>query len=380
MPARSAPYCNLPKPIRVLASNTMLTLVLILAAFFAGHSSASNSPALVSWQLDGNSRSTWDIVWTCFSTVFACTWTALHLDVPARNMSDVRSTISKIRAWFLAVLVPEVYFWLASMQLYHAISLRKMSNAAQRTRDNESEEPKLWLSTRSRPLEQAQDLEHIDLHPVHTEWTLRQCFCINANGLALQTQDEWIYTIRPRNMKSFIQAGIIRCSDFRDRDIEDRAKADSFAKAFTVLQSTWFLCNVIARWAYSLPVSPIELATVAYVACGILIYGMWWYKPKDMNTPITVFLRCDRENIPIEVRSLIETHSAAWVHLRARVKEEHTASVLWKAIRTPFLSRYPEPRDEEEDDDLRETPLDGIIWGAICNSAALLYCAIHIAA
>ncbi|KAJ6083977.1 hypothetical protein N7486_010777 [Penicillium sp. IBT 16267x] len=56
------------------------------------------------------------------------------------------------------------------------------------------------------------------------------------------------------------------------------------------------------------------------------------------------------------------------------------ASVLWKAIQTPFISRNPEPREEAEDDDLGQTPLDGIIWGAICNSAALLYCAIHIAA
>lgn len=75
-------------------------------------------------------------------------------------------------------------------------------------------------------------------------------------------------------MKPFVHAGIIRYSDFGDRDIQDRAKADSLGKAFAVLRSSWFLYSVIARWAYSLPVSLIELETVAYVASGILIYGI----------------------------------------------------------------------------------------------------------
>lgn len=357
----------------------MLTLTLILTTFFVDHSLALNSTSVVSWQLDGNSRSTWDIVWPCFSTIFACTWTVLHLNIPA---PDARPTILRIRHWFLTILAPEMYFWGATVELVYAILLKRISNKAQKTRDNESEEAKLPLSTRSRPPEHAHDLEHIDQDPVPTEWTLRQCFCICANGLALQTQDEWIYTVRFRDMKHFIRAGIIRYSDFTDRDVEDRAKSDSFAKAFAVLQSTWFLCNVIARWAYHLPVSPIELATVAYVACGILIYVVWWYKPQDINIPIIVYRQFDRENIPIEVRSLMETNSMGWVHLRERPKEASKAYAVWKAIRTPlpFMSGNSEPRHDADDRDLLPSPLDNIIFGFICNSAALLYCGIHIAA
>jgi hypothetical protein len=217
---------------------------LLVLSFLVTHSLASsNSTALASWQLDGNSRSTWDIVWTCFSTIFACTWTVLHMFVPPRNISNTRWTIVKLSAWLIAIVAPEVLFYVAAKDLYWTILLQKVCNAVQNTRDSDSSEPKLWLSKRAIPLGQAQGLCHVDLHPVHTEWTIRQCFCIHAGGLALQTQDEWIYTLRPKDMKPFIQAGIIRCSDFRDRDVEDRAKADSFAKAFAILQSTWFLAT-----------------------------------------------------------------------------------------------------------------------------------------
>ncbi|OQE04922.1 hypothetical protein PENVUL_c028G01801 [Penicillium vulpinum] len=68
-----------------------------------------------------------------------------------------------------------------------------------------------------------------------------------------------------RLMKAFIQAGVIHCSDFRDQDIEDRAKVYAFSKGFAILQSSWFMCNIIARWASDPPVSPIELLTVAYM-------------------------------------------------------------------------------------------------------------------
>jgi hypothetical protein len=92
-------------------------------------------------------------------------------------------------------------------------------------------------------------------------------------GIALQTRDEWIYSVGWEDIHLRIQDGVIRCSDIRDRDIEARSKADWFAKGFTVFQSTCFLVDVIARWVHHLPVSPIELTTVAYVLCGILTYG-----------------------------------------------------------------------------------------------------------
>lgn len=302
------------------------------------------------------------------------------MDVPPRNTSAARCTISKLRAWVLCILAPELVFVVAALQLFDAKKLQNMCNKAQKARDADISEPKLWLSQRSRQLDQVQNLDHLDLHPVHTEWTLPQCFCVAAGGLVLQTQDQWIYTIVPHEMKTLIQAGIVHCSDFRDQDIEDRTKADSFAKFFTVLQSTWFLCNIITRWACDLPVSPIELSTVAYVACGILIYGVWWYKPKDMGTSIAIHVRCNRDDLPIEVRNMIGNR---WVHVRALVKEDNWVSVLWKNVRTPFLSRDVEALVEfyeARDEDLIKTASETFIFDIFGSFTALLYCGIHVAA
>jgi hypothetical protein len=107
---------------------------------------------------------------------------------------------------------------------YRAMLLKNVCNEAQKTRYLESVDPEAWLSKRARPLDQVQNQDSTGPHPFRTEWTLRKCFCIIAGGLALQTQDGWIYILRRSDMKPFIEAGIVEDIDFHDREVEDHAK------------------------------------------------------------------------------------------------------------------------------------------------------------
>ncbi|CAG8882790.1 unnamed protein product [Penicillium egyptiacum] len=359
-------------------------LIAWLVFLFVEDSLASNSTALVSWQQEGNGRSAWDILWPCLTTIFACTWTILHFDVWPRNACYRWVWLLSLRAGIIAILAPEMVFWFAAAQRDYVKRLRKVCNAAQKERDNEVAEPKVWLSEHTRPLGQAHNLHHIDLVPVKTEWSLPQCFCIVSGGLAIQTQDEWIYTVRFTEMKAFIQAGILHCSDFRDQDIEDRAKVDPFAKGFAILQSTWFLCNIIARWASHLPVSPIELSTVAYVVCGVLIYAVYWHKPKNMSTSIKIHLHYTRATLPAEIHGLTESNPEGWVHLRARIKNEGWLSLTWRIIKSPLL-RIEDPagmiaKAEEEQNFLERAPSEDILFAVMTTFVASLFCAIHVAA
>lgn len=74
----------------------------------------------------------------------------------------------------------------------------------------------------------------------------------------------------------------------KKEDIEQRTKADGFVKFVAVYQSGWFAINVVARPAYGLHVTPLELATAAYVLCAVLVNALWWHKPKDVTVPIVI--------------------------------------------------------------------------------------------
>jgi hypothetical protein len=68
----------------------------------------------------------------------------------------------------------------------------------------------------------------------------------------------------------------------RKEEIEDRSKANSFAKALACIQFVWLGLQCSARAAQNLAFTLIELVTVAEAIITIATYIMWWNKPLDV--------------------------------------------------------------------------------------------------
>ena len=73
----------------------------------------------------------------------------------------------------------------------------------------------------------------------------------------------------------------------RDK-IMDKSKADYVAKATFCAQGFWFLVQIVARITAHLPVTLLESNTFAHVLCSIILWAIWWCKPKDVNEPQTI--------------------------------------------------------------------------------------------
>ena len=73
-----------------------------------------------------------------------------------------------------------------------------------------------------------------------------------------------------------------------EEEIEDRSKHDGVGKAFTIIHTLWFAQQVVVRATERLPVTELELTTLAHVVFNVFIYLCWWYKPKDVNVPVKV--------------------------------------------------------------------------------------------
>ena len=359
-------------------------LLLCAVHLWLASAGASNSTALEGWQFDGSSRSTWDIVWGCLATIIAATWTALHGDVPARNVPDVHIRFGKYLACLLALLAPELLTFAAIQGLKRAVSLEARCNAIQIRRDEATSEPPDTILHKSvRLTKESRDQMDVDvaLHPPQTRWTTAHGFCINMGGLALQTEDGWIFTLEPDHVQGLIEAGIIRCSDFASRDIKDRAKADSFAKAFTVVQSTWSITNIIARAAYGLPISPIELSTVAYVACALFTYAFWWHKPKGMTTPIMLHLRYTRRNLPEAFTNIDRASPVIWVHKQAippKLKTLASLQHMYRAWRARVAADSGARNPSSSVNNF--SPRAEAMMDAFAILVAILFCGVHVAA
>lgn len=64
-------------------------------------------------------------------------------------------------------------------------------------------------------------------------------------------------------MKFLAEQGIV--PDVPKEDIEDKSKADSLGKSLVLLQAIWMLTQVVGRLIAKLPVTLIEVNTVAHV-------------------------------------------------------------------------------------------------------------------
>ncbi|PBK87655.1 hypothetical protein ARMGADRAFT_1121681 [Armillaria gallica] len=77
---------------------------------------------------DSNNRTTWDIIWSCLATIFACTWLAVHPNVPSRYIREKGRLflgLHRVKHMLLAIICPEAVIMWAFRQRLVASALSK---------------------------------------------------------------------------------------------------------------------------------------------------------------------------------------------------------------------------------------------------------------
>jgi hypothetical protein len=140
-------------------------------------------------------------------------------------------------------------------------------------------------------------------------WTEIHCFYANMGGIVLRIDYDRINNLKTGRqdgeqfiiqnadyIKSLIQRcpGVFPVEDLlTERDIADKSKADGFVKAVACIQATWLVAQCIGRAAQRLPITTLELSTMAYTLYALVNYLLWWNKPLDVATA-TIYDITDR--------------------------------------------------------------------------------------
>jgi hypothetical protein len=106
------------------------------------------------------------------------------------------------------------------------------------------------------------------------------------------------------NIIRFIKQGWIKCEEFSIAAVQDKSKANAFNKAVASVQIFWFFSQLVGRLTSTIATSPLEWFTLAYVVCAFFMYGFWWHKPFDVQTPLLIYpdLSLSAEQM-LEIRS-----------------------------------------------------------------------------
>jgi uncharacterized membrane protein len=78
----------------------------------------------VGWVSDAdNNRSTITLLYNCLFTIFLCTWSAMHLNVPGEKDTQLRTFLRKCKWMLIGVLAPEAVATVAITEWYNAWEL-----------------------------------------------------------------------------------------------------------------------------------------------------------------------------------------------------------------------------------------------------------------
>lgn len=215
----------------------------------------NNTEFVTGWVSSPDGRGTIDILTSCLFTISLCTWTALHLNIPAQNEPHWKYILRKARWMLQTIAGPEFVVWLAVGQRFEAReSVRKFKELG------------------------------------YEQWTIRHAFYANMGGIFVHAKDCGPFPITARQVHYLVAEKYLPYPDIRMPEVWDKSKADIFTKCFVCGQISWLVLQVVGRLVQQLPITTLELITLSYVLCTFATYIMWLHKPLDVETPTHIKL------------------------------------------------------------------------------------------
>jgi hypothetical protein len=111
------------------------------------------------------------------------------------------------------------------------------------------------------------------------------------SNLQSRSPDQPLYPLDQKKVIEKVKKGEIELP--LEGEIQDKSKTDWLAKTLVLLQTGWFVIQCIARGVARLPLSELEVITLAYTIMNVGIYIAWWDKPRNVDRPIRVLLPPD---------------------------------------------------------------------------------------
>ncbi|KAJ7162743.1 hypothetical protein C8R43DRAFT_1063017 [Mycena crocata] len=207
-------------------------------------------------------RKLFDIIWGCLATIFACTWVSVHPNVPPPNQSRLALFWRRLRLMLVAVIAPEFMVGLAARQFFAARSF-------------------------------ARDFKVSRTHG----------FFICMGGFVSRTGH---HPVVIQEQLDTIPEYLADIHAVEEEDIKDKSKGDALSKGVALIQGLWFTTQCLARFHQRLPVSGLEIATLAFAVVNIFIYALWWGKPLDVQRPIIIG---PKEEIPTTDSPLLDAQN-----------------------------------------------------------------------
>ncbi|KAK0611334.1 hypothetical protein B0T14DRAFT_530172 [Immersiella caudata] len=235
-----------------------------------------------------NSRGTLEILWSSLFTIFACTWTIQHPNVPEQRDGQfpgwkgdirwgLRHAIESLKLAVATILAPEIVIFVAWCDICAA---RYVCSKLDRFAKDDG-----------------------------VPWTMAHSHYATMGGFVIRVKKRLEngpgsgqpYHLTGPDLCYLREKGHIpSLPNLTEEEIGDKSKSDPLLKALAIGQILWSIVQISVRTVRGLSISLLELSVLAFAACAIVVYLLYWSKPKNVNTATTI-LEFDGE-IPATIR------------------------------------------------------------------------------
>jgi len=317
-----------------------------------------------------STRTVFDILWSCLFAIFACTWTVQHLNVPPQRdedsdpgwKGDLKYALQNFWAsakWMvITVFAPELLITLNFGQLASAMTTVKgLKEFAEQDGVPWSLTHSLFANmggfvVREYAPGRVEVLPSLDTESNSGQRAGAEATKTDSNsGQGIQTPNEApsetkveiIGNIesqpRPKEKTFFLLAheifklrehGSIKLPYITRDEIMNEGKSDTFGRLIAMSQIAWLVVQIIVRERRGLEVSQLEIGTMAFATCAMIIYALNWHKPKSVNVPWTVWSFNGASGIPQRLKIVCQSQ-----------KKENWFLLMWRPyIQSLVLGPY----------------------------------------
>jgi hypothetical protein len=141
----------------------------------------------------------------------------------------------------------------------------------------------------------------------------------------------------------------------RKCDIEDKSKADRFAKGLVCIQVVWVIGQAIERKAVGYPITLLEIHTIVHAVCALLMYGLWFKKPLEIHAPTVLNFEDHLDllalmlQVPAGLREDVIDWRSSWEPFwpsNDRVRRKPVRGIVWHGTTDPFEKNINHANDK----------------------------------
>lgn len=159
---------------------------------------------------------------------------------------------------------------------------------------------------------------------------MTHAFFVIMGGFLFHDEKGPLHPLSPKNVVELVRRGHLVPPTAEE--ISNQSKGDALSKGAAIVQTLWFVMQCITRRAESLPVTNLEVMTLAYTVMTVAMYIVWWHKPLNVSCAVRVAVEdveVEKADVYRSIWELVFNYVIGWQDDYVDLRQRKRVPTFW---------------------------------------------------